>query len=291
MFEVILDALLDSLKVLGVLLLFNFLLSFCEDKLAKLLNKNKILSPLVGSSIGLIPQCGFSVVSADLYQRKKISMGTLVAVFIACSDEALPILFSYPDKYLNILLLLLIKFVIAFVTGLLVDLIFKSKEPHLVILEKKEDEEHSVEGCCHHKIGEEKESFVKEHILHPLIHSLKIFAYVLVINVLFAILVYLVGENNIKSFIDSNVYLTPLFATIIGFIPNCASSVILTELYIEGYIYFSATLAGLICNAGLGLFYLFKNKNNIKNTIFIIAILFIVSIISGYLGLLLEIHL
>ncbi len=213
-------------------------------------------------------------------------MGTLIAVFIACSDEALPIIVSYPDKAIMILPLLGIKFVYGTLIGFLVDLIYK---PHLLSEEdiNKDKEEHKDEkhlGCCGHDIDEEgKESWAHEHLLHPLIHSLKIFAYVFVINFIFGSIIYGVGESNFEAFLSSSKYLTPLYATLIGIIPNCASSVIISEMFVKNSLSFGATLAGLCMNAGLGMMVLLKDKSSLKNALRVFLIMFVSSLFIGYL--------
>lgn len=280
--------LIDTLKVFIVVLLLYFILSFFENKLAKKFEKSSKYSPLIGASLGMIPQCGFSIVASDLYRKKYISTGTLLAVFIACSDEALIILLAYPNKILSILPLFILKFTLGIGFGYLIDLLLKKRE--IILAKKQHDHSHSLihKGCCHHEINEEKESFVKAHIIHPLIHSLKIGLYILIINFIFALLIELIGEESIKNFLNSNIYLTPLFSTLIGLIPNCASSVIISELFANNILSFSATLAGLITNAGLGLLYLFKDKRNIKNSIYITITLLVIALIVGYGSLFIE---
>ena len=262
-------ALIDTAKVFIVVLLIYFGLSFIEGKIAKKFQKSSKYSPIIGAAIGLIPQCGFSIVASDLYKKKHISVGTLLAVFIACSDEALPILLSSSDKILSVIPLFAAKFVLAISFGYLIDLILKRR----TIIIKKHNHENTFihKGCCHHEIEEhEEESFVKKHLVHPLLHTLKICAYVLVVNIIFELLIYYVGEANIKEFLNNNVYLTPLLSGLVGLIPNCASSVIISDLYVSDILTFSATLAGLISNAGLGLVFLFKDiyQNNILRTFF-----------------------
>jgi len=283
MLDVFIDALLDSLKVLAVAFVIYFILSFIETNVSKVLEKNKKVSPLIGSALGLIPQCGMSVVSSDLYLKHHITMGTLVAVFIACSDEALPIMLSNPNKIIMVLPLILIKFVLGFVTGFIVDLFATKKddetEKHLETCEGETD---IHVGCCNHEIDDQKESKWHKHLVHPLIHSLKIFAYVFVINMIFGMLIYYVGKDNIASFINQNKYWSPLFTCLVGLIPNCASSVIITNMYLLDEISFGATLSGLIVNAGLGIMVLLKNKNAIKDTLIIIGILLFVGLLAGY---------
>lgn len=290
MWHCIEHALIDTLKVFIVVLLIYFGLSFIEGKIAKKFQKSSKYSPIIGAAIGLIPQCGFSIVASDLYKKRNITTGTLLAVFIACSDEALPILISSSDKILSIIPLFVTKFVLAISFGYLIDLILKRK----TIVVKVKDHSHSLihKGCCHHEIEDhEEESFAKKHIIHPLLHTLKICLYVLVVNIIFELLIYYIGESNIKDFLTNNVYLTPLFASLVGLIPNCASSVIISDLYISNILTFSATLAGLISNAGLGLVFLFKDKRIFKKALLITLTLFVIAIISGYLSLLIELSL
>lgn len=284
--HVLLHAFLDTLQIFALILLIYFMLSFVEGKIAKKIQKNSKFSPLIGSSIGLIPQCGFSIVAADLYKKKVISIGTLIAVFVSCSDEALPIILSNPAKIYIIIPLLVIKFISAIAFGYLIDFIFKGTKN----LKKEHHHEEKLihKGCCHHEIEEVNESFAKKHLLHPLLHSLKISGYILIINVTFALLIHFVGENSIKVFLNNNIYLSPLLASLVGLIPNCASSVIITELFLSESLSFGATISGLVCNAGLGLIYLFKDKNNIKNSFLITGLLVSISLVVGYLTLLIE---
>lgn len=297
MLDVLLDALKDSFFALIVILLFNILISFIEGKLAsKVIKKNK-LSPLFGGLIGLIPQCGFSIVATNLYTNSHITMGTLVAVYVACSDEALPLMLSEPSKIYMVIPLLLIKLIIGFSFGYLLDVIFHK---HMCISKiklkteensSKENKEEIVKGCCHHEIEENNINHslsLKNHFIHPLIHSLKIIVYVFLVNIFFGTLIYLVGEENFASFLNAQKWITPLYSVIIGLIPNCASSVIITELYLQNSISFGATIAGLICNAGLGFIFLFKDNKDIKNNLLILGSIVGISLLTGYTTLIIE---
>lgn len=287
MIHVLEHSLLESLKVFVVILVFYILFSFFETKLASLLTKNKKLSPLLGAIFGLIPQCGFPILAADLYIKKHISFGTLLSVFIACSDESLPILISSIKDHKYIILLIVIKFVLAVLVGYIFDLISsKSKqEVHDHHHHCHHQEEVHV-GCCNHSINDNKESHLKKHLLHPLIHSLKIFIFIFIINFTLGSLIHFIGEDNLSTFITSSYYLTPLFSTLIGLIPNCVSSVILTNLFILGSIPFGGLLGGLIINSGLGSIYLLKNKESRVDYIKITSILVIISLVIGYLFIL-----
>lgn len=289
MFDVFLDALLDSFKIFIVVFIFYILLSFFEAKLSTLLEKNKKVSPILGSAFGLIPQCGVSVIASDLYLKNHITMGTLVAIFISCSDEALPILFSSGKKIIYIILLLIIKFIIGFIVGFTIDLILTKKKEEVKHHHDHCHHEKEIHiGCCHHQIDNEEEDKLHNHLIHPLLHSLKLFLYIFIINLIFGFIVFTIGEEAFTSFLVQNKYLTPLFSSIVGLIPNCASSVIIAELFIIDALPFGGLIAGLIMNAGLGTVYIIKDKNHKKDTLVIFIILFIVSNIVGYLSLLVE---
>lgn len=272
--DIFLDALKDSALVFAFVFLIHLLLSFIENKLSNYLIKHQKLAPMFGSLFGIIPQCGTSVMGADLYIKKYISIGTLVAIFLSCSDEAfIAILASgIPSKMIMVLPLIGVKFVLGFIVGLLIDLIHK---------EELVKEEVIEEETCH--THHTHNSGVHKHLIHPLIHALEIFAYVFVINMVLGLIIGAVGEDNFANFIQMNKYLTPLFSSIIGLIPNCASSLLLSELFIEGNLSFGALLAGLLVNSGLGMMVLLRNRKSAKNIWIIILICFLVAVVSGYI--------
>ena len=258
-------------------------MSFFESFFTNKLAKSYKINPLTGSLFGLIPQCGVSVISADLYIKEHLTMGTIVAIFIACSDEAIPIILSNPSKALYVLPLLLSKIIIGFVVGFLVDFIYKKSKENVHHHHEECEHEHEVKvGCCNHDINNDEESKLHKHLLHPLLHSFKLFIYIFVINFIFGTIIFYIGEDTIETILKNNKYFTTIYATIIGLIPNCASSVIITNLFINGNLSFGSTLAGLITNAGLGMVVLLKNKNMIKKTIVIIGILVLTALVSGY---------
>lgn len=272
--DIFLDALKDSALVFAFVLIIHVLLSFIENKLSNFLVKRRKTATLFGSLFGLVPQCGTSVMGADLYIKKYISIGTLVAIFLSCSDEAfIAILTSgKPDKMLMVLPLIGVKFVLGFVFGLLTDLIFRKQELH-------EEPVVEEESCHTHHVHN---SSIHKHLVHPLIHALEIFAYVLAINFTLGIIIGFVGEENFANFIQMNKYLSPLFSALIGLIPNCASSLLLSELFIEGNLAFGALLSGLLVNAGLGMMVLLRSKSGLKNILWIILICFTVAVTAGY---------
>lgn len=283
--DLALDTLLDSLKVLGIAFVLYIILSFFENKIAHLLERKKKMAPFFGSLAGAIPQCGISVVGADLYTKGHLTLGTLIAIFIACSDEALPILFGdFSGKWYMGFVVVGIKIVFASIIGILIDLIYQKKDKEVQEhLETCEGENEVHVGCCHHNIDEEEhESKIHEHLVHPLLHSLKIFAFSYVISFLFGLLILGVGEENLSSFLSNNYYLSPLFAAIVGLIPNCAASVLISNLYIQGFLPFGALLAGLSAGAGLGPLYLFKDKKHLKRAFAIMGLQVLFALILGY---------
>lgn len=274
--DIILDALKDSAIVFAFVFIFHLVLSFIDYKFANFLVKRKKSGPIFGAMFGLIPQCGTSVLGADLYLKKYISIGTITAIFLSCSDEAVLALLASGNgkKVLMVLPLLASKFIIGFVIGILFDIIYQ-KQIVDDVNEVKEDEEchtHHHENTAFHK-----------HFIHPLIHSLEIFIYVLLINLILGFIIEGVGPDNFSAFMKSNRYLSPIFASIIGLIPNCASSLLISELFIQNNLSFGALLAGLLVNSGLGMMVLIKNFKQSKNTLLIILVCFLTAIAVGYI--------
>lgn len=306
--EVFFDAFIDSLKVLAVLVVVNFLVAIIEPRVAGKINLKGKFAPLIGTTVGLIPQCGFSVVATDLYQKRHITVGTLLGVYLATSDEALPIFLANPDKALHVLPLLAFKFAIGLIVGYTADLVYSRSKKE--VSEHNEHCEHTPEihlGCCHHEIepehhedghdhshcGEpcgdeienkrlERNDKIKKYVLHPLVHSGKIFLYVFAINIIFGVIIYFIGEDKFVEFLRANKYVAPLFAVIVGAIPNCASSVVISNLYLIGGLGFGATLGGLCMNAGLGFAVLFKNTKATKENFVIFGVMFAVSVAVAY---------
>ena len=275
-FDKLLDALKDSVLVFAFVFLFHVILSFIETPVSNFLIKRKKTSPIFGALFGLIPQCGTSVVAAELYIKKLITFGTLIAVFLACSDEALLMLLgAWNEKTLAIFPLIGLKLAAGILFGFLIDLVIARHQK----LEEVDhiDEKHE----CHEHHHENTP--IHAHLVHPLIHALKIFIYVFIINLALNLLIAWVGEENFANFMISNRYLAPLFTSIIGLIPNCASSVLITELYLSGTLSFGALFAGLLVNSGLGVMILIKEYKNIKKTLLILGVCFAIAVALGYL--------
>lgn len=273
--DILLDSLKDSLIVFAFVFLFHVILSFIETPVSNFLVRRKKTSPIFGSLFGLIPQCGTSVIAADLYIKRYITIGTVIAVFLSCSDEAILVLLgAWNDKTIMIFPLIAFKLFIGILVGMLVDLIVRKQKLDEVdyIEEEKECHTHHHENTPAHA-----------HLIHPLIHSLKILAYVFVINLAIGTIIGFVGEENFSNFMVSNSKLAPLFACLVGLIPNCASSILITELFVQGSISFGALFGGLLVNSGLGIMVLLKDKSTFKQAFIILGICFVTAVIFGYM--------
>lgn len=297
MLEVLLHAFLDSIKVFPFLILLYIIIELVEERISTskqfVKYTNGKYATMVGAGLGLIPQCGFSVVASDLYSRKYIRMGTLLAIFIATSDEAIPIILSNPDKAHLIFPILAVKFVFALVVGYSVDLIYNIICKHKTIVEivpPTDDEvihDHEVSGCCGHEVAEER-STLKKFFLHPLIHSLKILLYIFIVNFVLSAIIHWVGEDAVVNFMQSVKFLQPLIVPLVGLIPNCASSVLITQLLLLNSITMGSAIAGLCVNAGIGLAVLFKQNKSIKENMAVVGILYGSSVVLGYIITLIE---
>lgn len=292
MLDVFLDALIDSLKILPVLFVVHLLIALLEGKAYGKLKSGILrgrLSPLIGTAVGVIPQCGFSVAATDLYAKKYIPLGTLLSVYIATSDEALPILISEPQAFSKIWPLLLIKVIYALIVGFAVNFFLRKRE-----LKTKIEEQVVLEGCHHHCIENTEDclntsdntqkkpySKIKKYLLHPLWHSLTVFIFILAVNILIGIIIFWLGEAALAEFMSKLGLLQPFLAGLVGMIPNCAASVAITQMYALGHLSLGATVAGLSVGAGLGFAVLFKENKNFKENLIIIIGLYLLSSIIG----------
>ncbi len=283
--EFLKDALIDSLNLVPFLFVVFLIIELLEQYFTK--KKHlfvfwmKKIGPLFGSLFASIPQCGFSVIASTLYVRRILSRGTLLSVYLATSDEAIPVLISDPSKIYLILPIILIKIFIAVVVGYLVDIFvnYKAKEPIIEPVEQKPAEIHA-QGCCHHTLTDAAKT--KELWLHPIKHTFNIFVFILIVSVILGFIIDKLGtEENLARFFLMNSPLQPVLASIVGLIPNCAISVMLTILFLKHTISFGSLIAGLSSAGGLGLLVLFNKNNDKKDTAIIIGILIAVSSITG----------
>ena len=250
-------------------LLIEFIEHRHSEKFALWLAKFGKAGAFVGALLGVVPQCGFSVVAANLYSNRIISAGTMLAVFISTSDEAIPVLISNPESAGKILPLIGSKLLLAIVAGLLVDRF------GLFNITKKELEDVAEEHSHCHTEGEH--GLLKSTILH----TTKTFVFIFIVMFGLELCIETLGEETFVAFIAGESYLQPLVAGIVGLIPNCASSIILAQLYAEGAISFGAAFAGLSAGAGTGLLVLFRNDVDKIECVSLVGFLFAVSVLTG----------
>lgn len=275
------DAICDSFAVLPFLFVIFLLVEFFEfyfsDKVNKFMKTAKRTGPLIGSTAAIIPQCGFSVIASTLYVRRFITKGTLIAIYLATSDEAIPVLLSNPSVYHYVFPVILTKLLIAIPAGYLVDFIFKQND----LVEEENSDEHieDVEtGCCKHELLTHHR---RELLIHPIKHTLHTFVFILLITL---VLNYFISVDFISSFYSSNMtaykIVQPVITALIGLIPNCAVSIAITLMLVKGTISFGAAMAGLMSNAGLGFLVLLR-INKFRDTFKLISTLLIISAVCG----------
>ena len=264
---------LDTIKIVPFLFLTYLLLEYIEHKseerTEQFVLNNKKTGPLVGGLVGLVPQCGFSTAAAGLYSGGIISIGTLLAVFLSTSDEMFAVLFSNRIPLRDILLILAFKFVVAVISGFLLDAFWKKSHSH------SEIEHHCHDEGCH---CEEKGI-----LLSAIYHTVKIVIFIFIVSVAVHLAVELAGEDNLAKLFSGVPVLSNLIAALIGLIPNCAASVVLAQLYVEGVISAGAMISGLLVGAGTGLLLLLRVNHHRADNVKFVAVLFLVGIVGGLL--------
>lgn len=268
------DTAIDTIKLIPFLFITYLIMEYIEhktsNKLRETIKKSGKFGPLLGAVVGIFPQCGFSVSATNLYAGKVITIGTLIAVYLTTSDEMLPILLTESVPISTILTILCIKLLIGIIAGFLVDIVFN-------IIKKDKDEEQQIEELCEHEHCHCDEGIVQSALKHTINITIFIFIITLILNSI----ITCIGEETIAHFISKNVILGPVIAGLIGLIPNCASSVIITELFIEKVISMPILISGVAVNAGVGLLVLFKTNKNIKENMSIVGLLYLIGVLAG----------
>ena len=277
--HVLLHAFLDSLKVFPFLFLMYVLIELLENRTNFTKNKTLLtgnLAPLLGSATGIIPQCGFSVMAAKLYDKRLIRAGTVLSVFLATSDEAIVLLLTsgVASKTAAVMPVIAILFAVAVGVGYLFN--FLTRNAPLQTLAEGED----VHGTpCGH--DHEEDSNLHRYLLHPLTHALQIFVYILAVNILFGMIMHY-AEGAIESFLQSGKWYQPLISAAIGLIPNCAASTVITQAYILNGLTFGGFIAGICANAGLGFTILFRSRKTLRRAFVLLGVMYAVSVATGY---------
>ena len=278
MLDIILDTLLDTLKLMLFLFIAFLIIELIEHKLnnknKKVLTKSKKYGVILGSLLGVIPQSGFSVMATNLYITRIITLGTLISVYLSTSDEMLPILISQKVAPSIIIKILLIKVLFAIIYGIIIDLIISKTK-------KKEQENYQIcdEDHCHCEKGILKSA---------LKHTLNISLFILIINFIINIIFTYIGEDFLSKLFLKDTVFSPFITSLIGLIPNCGASVILTELYLNNAINLSSLISGLLTGSGTALIVLFKGNKSVKENLLIVLLLYLLGAFSGIIMELIE---
>ena len=267
--DIIIDTVIDSLKLLPFLFLAFLIIELFEHKLSKksikLISNNKKVGPLIGSIFGLVPQCGFSVLATNLYITRIITLGTLISIYLTTSDEMIPVLIGEKASISLILRVLALKLVIGMLAGFIIDLFIRPKKE-----KEKYDICHDSHCGCDHSIFKSS-----------LIHTLKTLSFIFITTFILNIGFEYLGERYLSKLLLKDSLFGPFITCLIGLIPNCGASVMITELYLNNAISFASLISGLLTGSGVALLVLFKSNKNIKENITIISLIYIIGVISG----------
>jgi len=269
--EILIDSFLDVVKIVPVLFLVILLTNWITLKLDKgtpFFSQLARLDVPGGALLGIIPQCGISVAFAKLYSNGYISLGMLVAVFLAGSDEALIVISAHPDKLPLMVGLIGIKILVAIGAGLLINLVIKEKRNRL----KGCGIDCDCPKCGHHN----------NIFINSLVHTLKLTLFLYVTVLIIGVLANRLGGEGINALLGRNTFLQPVLASLIGMIPSCFSSVLIAEGFIKGVLGFGSLISGLLANTGFGILVLFRELS-LKKTVWIILLLQAISIFVGEL--------
>ena len=274
MLEVMIEALVDSVKLIPFLFLTYLVMGVLEhaasERSRKLIQGAGKVGPIWGGLIGAFPQCGFSAAASYFYIGRVITLGTLISIYMSTSDEMLPILISEKVAGLTIVKIMAAKVLIGMVSGFLVEIFFG----WMARRKKRPLDFDSEPDCDHCNCG-------AGVFVNAVVHTLKVFLFVLLVSFVIGILIYSVGEENIYLLFSNTPILGEAVAGLVGLIPNCAASVVITQLYLDGIISAGPMMSGLLVSAGVGLLVLFKENTHLRESFSIAAILYVVSVAWG----------
>lgn len=270
MLDIILDTLLDGLKILPFLFVAFFIIELIENKFSnqskKIVKKSGKLGPLLGGILGCFPQCGFSVMATNLYVTRIITLGTLISIYLSTSDEMLPILIAHGSEFDVIFKILFTKLLLGIFYGFIIDLFYRAKTI---------DINHDLCEHDHCHCGE------KGIIFSSVKHTLYTLLFVIGVSFILNIVMYYGGEKYLRSVFQENSLFSPFLASLIGLIPNCGASIIITELYLNEVLSFSSVIAGLLTGSGVSLLVLFKINKDIKENLKILLLVYFIGAFSG----------
>ncbi|MCI7814610.1 MAG: putative manganese transporter [Lachnospiraceae bacterium] len=273
MWEILLDTAVDTVKLIPFLFLTYLLMEYMEhktgEKARQMVRHAGRMGPVIGGILGIFPQCGFSAAASGLYAGKVISMGTLIAIYLSTSDEMLPVMISEKVPVLDLVRILLLKMLIGVVAGILIDFSLgkkKAKQGNAKLDERESHHEH----CCKNGI-----------FMSALEHTLQILVFLFLISLILNGVIAWIGEEQISHFMMNRPVWGELIAGLVGLIPNCAASVVITQLYLEGMISFGAMMSGVLVGAGLGLLVLFRVNEDKKECLKVLCLLYAIGVAAG----------
>ncbi len=276
---------LDTIKILPFLIITFAVLEIfearVEEKSSNIIQKSGKSGPFIGALFGLLPQCGFSVLGSNFYAKRIITLGTLIAIYLSTSDEALLVMLASPEFIPDVLIILGLKFLIGVGAGFLIDLVIKSQAK----AEECHHCHHNEDGCENEEIiGEDhccSHTDWKEIIKCTVKRTVSVFVFVFFVNFIFTYAIELIGEEQLRAFMLSDSVFQPLLTALIGLIPNCAPSVILAQMYINGACSLGAVVGGLCTGAGVGLAVLFHVNRGVKSNLLITVLLYFIGAGAG----------
>ena len=270
--EIIFDTLIDGIKLLPFLFFAFLIIELIEHKFDKktkdIITKSGKYGPIIGSLLGLVPQCGFSVAAANLYITRVISLGTMFSIYLATSDEMIPVMISHNVSIKIIVTILIIKLISGMFFGFIIDRLFF----------RKTNSNYNYEIC-------DKEHCHCEHsiFISSLKHTFKTFIFIILVSFVLNVIMEYFGSKLVSNIFMKNSLFGPFIGSLIGLIPNCASSVIITELYLNNVLSLGNMFSGLLTGCGMGLLVLFRTNKNLKENIFILMAIYVIGLISGYI--------
>ena len=274
MYDIILDTLMDGIRLLPFLFVTYLVMEYIEHKMSagarRVVQTSGKFGPLIGSIAGIFPQCGFSAAAASLYAGRVITRGTLIAIFLSTSDEMLPVFISRQVPVRVILSVLGMKVVIGMAAGFLVDLLFS-------VVKKQPEQEMDIHHMCEHDHCHCEDGILKS----ALVHTAQIFFFIILVSFILNLVIDGVGEESLTEIILNQPLIGSLLSGAVGLIPNCAASVVITQLYLDGAMSLGAMMSGLLVGAGVGLIVLFRTNESLKENLTMTGILYVIGVVAG----------
>ncbi len=286
-FDVVIDGGIDSLKILPFLFITDVIVEYLDHKTqeftSSIVERTEHFGPLWGGLIGAFPQCGFSAAASNLYAGRVITLGTLIAIYLSTSDEMVPLFISEHVPVPTLVKILVIKAVIGIIAGFVIDIVVHAYHR---AKNRSANDPIRIEALCekeHCHCDEEEESGFIGIVKSALVHTIHIFLFVLVLTLILGFIIELIGEDKLALLLKTSPVISHILAGLVGLIPNCVASVIITELYLDGMITLGTMMSGLLVGAGIGLLVLFRVNDDKRENINIAILLFVIGTVIGLL--------